>query len=77
MTTATISLPDEMIDTLAAAVQDKVIAKNLFTTRDLAEHLGVTQRYVRGMGERGCPRHRVGKSDMWLLTEVEAWIAAR
>ena len=72
-----IVVSDDLLDALAERLQGRVEQKQVYTTEALADHLGVSARYVRGMGQRGCPRHRVGKAHMWLLDEVTEWIRER
>lgn len=71
-----ITVTDDLLDHLAERLQTRM-SKQEFTTQGLAEHMGVTPRYVRGMAQRGCPQHRVGKRSIWLLPEVNAWLASR
>lgn len=75
--TLEVVVPDGLIEALAYRLEERVQAKKWFTTVDLADHLGVTPRYVRGFSERGCPNHRVGKKSLWNIEEVSVWLAAR
>ena len=76
---ATPGLPvsDELIDYIADRLNERATPKQAFTTKGLAEYFDVTERYVRGWGERGCPYHRIGKRSIWVMDEVLAWLTTR
>lgn len=76
MTGVRLDLPDEILDEIAHRAAEMVARPRMMSKTRLAEHLGVTERTLRTWWEKGLPAHRVGKTLIFNLVEVERWIEA-
>jgi excisionase family DNA binding protein len=76
MTDLRLDVPDELLDEIARRAAELVARPQMLSKEKLAEHLGVTERTLRTWREKGLPAHRVGKSLIFNLAEVERWIEA-
>jgi hypothetical protein len=75
--TVGIAVGDDLLDALAERLQARVETRRWYTTEQLAEHFGRSPRWVRGLGERGCPYARVGRSSIWDIHEVDSFLEGR
>lgn len=69
-----VELPDELLDEIARRAAELVQRPRMMGKEKLAAHFGVTERTLRTWREKGLPAHRVGKTLVFDVAEVERWI---
>jgi excisionase family DNA binding protein len=68
-------IPEELIELLARRAAELLRSRRRFLSKEaLADHLGVSTRTIKSWRERGLPGRKVGRTVMFELSEVEAWI---
>jgi excisionase family DNA binding protein len=72
-----LELPDELIEALTKCVIERLQEepeRRFLSKRALAEYLGVPERRVKTLRERGLPARRVGRDLYFDMAEVNAWL---
>ena len=70
----------ELVDALADAVLVRVLERTpeprFLSKSALADHLGVSERTIKTLRERGLPARKIGRTLFFELSEVERFIDA-
>jgi hypothetical protein len=75
VTPVQLHLPDEVIKVIAEEAAEIVGDKRRFLSKEaLAAHLGVSERRVKTLRERGLPARKIGRDLYFDLDEVNLWI---
>jgi predicted transcriptional regulator len=69
-----LELPDHLVDAIAQRAAEIVRGERRFLSKGaLAEYLGVSERRIKTLRERGLPARKVGRDLYFDVAEVEAW----
>ena len=73
----TIELSDSMIEAVAQRAVELLRTepeRRYLSKSATAEFFGISERQLKGMRERGCPAHKVGRSLFFDVEELGRWI---
>lgn len=73
----TLELPDALAEVLVARVLERLRAepsRRFLSKEALAAHLGVTERRVKTLREKGLPAKKIGRDLYFDVDEVNAWL---
>lgn len=77
----TLELSEELTEELTEELVSRVVARlqaeparRFLSKEALASHLGVTERRVKTLRERGLPARKIGRDLYFDVDEVNAWI---
>lgn len=73
-----VTLPNELLEAVASRVLEKIREeapeRRFVSKAALAAHLGVSERRIKTLRERGLPARKVGRDLYFDLAEVERWL---